>query len=279
MVSTIVLIIATLFLVCILKVYHNFSRNLAAAKSSGIPYIIVPVYLYNPAWIISQKLWAPYLRMLPQRLTDPWLEHNFSEWVWTLQYSGFRKAGYDTFLAVSPGGNILASADAAVISQITARGRDFPKPHQVYQALNIYGTNVLSTEGQIWRQHRKITSAPFNEKNNRMVFAESLRQTQAMTKIWIGEKGESSPIHTVAEDALRLSLQVISLAGFGKSLSWPVDESVTEESMKAEVATGHELSYTSALTLLLENFIWLLVFPKSLLSMKNHSARVSRLLI
>lgn len=279
MFSTILLIITTLFLIYSWKIYQELSHNLAAAKSSGIPYIVVPVYLYNPAWRISQTLWTPYLRMLPDRLTNPWLDLILPEWTWTLSYAGFKKFGYDTFLTVSPGGNILISADAAVISQITTRGRDFPKPLQVYQSLNIYGTNVLSTEGQVWRRHRKITSAPFNEKNNRIVFADSLRQTQAMTNFWIGDKDESLPLHTVAEDALRLSLQVISEVGFGKTLSGPVDESATEESRRAKDATGHELSYTSALTLLLENFLWVLVFPKSNLSMEIHSALVFFLLI
>lgn len=268
MTSTIILIITSFLLVYGWKVYHDFSRNLAAAKASGIPYIIVPVYLYNPAWMLSQTLWAPYLRMLPDRLTDPWLDLIFPEWTWTLQYGGFKKAGYDTFLTVSPGGNMLISADAAVISQITARSRDFPKPLQMYQVMSIYGKNVLSTEGQEWRQHRKITSAPFNEKNNAMVFAESLRQARAMTDIWIGEREESLPIDTVAEDSLRLSLQVISQLGFGKTLSCSEDESVMEESWADRDATGHELSYTRALTLLLENFLWILIFPKVLLSME-----------
>lgn len=214
-------------------------------------------------------IWIPYLRMLPNRLTDPWLDLIFPEWTWTLSYAGFKKIGHDTFLTVSPGGNILQSADAAVINQIMTRGRDFPKPLYVYRSMNIYGVNVLTTGGQVWRRHRKITSAPFNEKNNRMVFAESLRQTQAMTNTWIGEEEESSSIHTVAEDALRLSLQVISQVGFGKTLSGPADESVTEESRRAKDGAGHEMSYTSALTMLLENFLWVLVFPKSLLSMEN----------
>lgn len=266
MISVIVSITATVIFLYVLKQYHAFTRNLAAAKSSGIPYIIVPFYLYDLKWLVSQKLVAPYLRMLPRRLTEPWLDYIFEDWTWTHQYAGFQKAGHNTFLTVSPGGNILISADAAVINQITTRGREFPKPLKVYQVLNIYGTNVLSTEGQVWRQHRKITTAPFNEKNNHTVFAESLRQAQAMTDIWMNGKEESSPIHTVAKDVLRLSLHVISLAGFGRRLSWLHDESTNEGGMNLEKDGSHELSYTDSLTLLLENLIWLFVFSKSFLS-------------
>ena len=269
MISIIISVTTSLVLIYAWKTYQGLSQNLAAAKSSGIPYIIVPVYLYSPAWIILQMIWISCLRMLPDRLTDPWLDLIFPEWTWTLSYAGFKKTGHDTFLTVSPGGNILMSADAAVINQIMTRGRDFPKPLHMYQLMNIYGINVLTTGDQVWRRHRKITSAPFNEKNNRMVFAESLRQTQAMTNSWIGEKEESSSIHTVAEDALRLSLQVISQVGFGKTLSGPADENGTEESRRAKDAAGHELSYTSALILLLENILWVIVSQKSLLSMEN----------
>lgn len=279
MVSSIVLIIITIFLIYFFKLYRSFSRNLAAAKSSGIPYLIVPIYLYNVIWMVIQKPCAPYLHMLPHRLTDPWLDYIFDEWTWTHQYAGFRKIGHDTFLTVSPGGNVLISADAAVISQICARGRDFLKPLKMYQSLNIYGVNVLTTEGQVWRRHRKITSPPFNERNNRMVFAESLRQAQAMTDFWIGEKEESPPIFTLAEDALRLSLHVISLAGFGNRLSWPVDEGAEEESMKVEDTTSHELSYAGALTLLVQNFLWLIIVPRPLLSRNNQSVLILHLLI
>ena len=81
-----------------------------------------------------------------------------------------------------------------------------------------------------------------------------------------GELASSAGDLTVAEDALRLSLHVISLAGFGNRLSWPVDKSAEEESMKLEDTTGHELSYIGALTLLLRNFLWIIIVPRSLLS-------------
>lgn len=280
MASIVILSIFTLLLIYFFKLWHGFFRNLAAAKSSGIPYIIVPVSLLNPVWKLSQKIWEPYLRKLPLRLTDPWLDFIFEDWTLKYQYGGFRKAGHDTFLTVSPGGNILISADAAVINQITTRGRDFPKPSKLYQVLNIYGANVVTTEGQIWRKHRKITSVPFNERNNRLVFAESLRQAQAMTNFWIGDKRESLPIHSVADDAMRLSLHVISRAGFGKSLSWPGDEIAREASTQTvEHAKGHDLSYTSALTLLLHNIFFLLLVPKIVLSKNNHPDPMCDLLI
>jgi cytochrome P450 len=51
-------------------------------------------------------------------------------------------------------------------------------------SLNIYGRNVVTTEGGDWRHHRKITSRPFSEKNNLLVHNESIRQANQMMKTW-----------------------------------------------------------------------------------------------
>jgi len=48
-------------------------RNIAAAKRSGLPYIITPWFHFNALWIIQAKFWLPYLNKLPSRVTQPWL--------------------------------------------------------------------------------------------------------------------------------------------------------------------------------------------------------------
>ncbi|KAL8684182.1 MAG: hypothetical protein Q9224_006540, partial [Gallowayella concinna] len=176
--------------------------------------------------------------------------------------------------------NYFNTADAAVIDQITRRRNDFPKPIEVYGSLDLYGKNVVSTEGSLWKHHRKTVSPPFNEKNNRMVWIESLRQAQSMVKGWMGDQIASSPtLLTVAEDCMKLSLYVISCAGFGVILEWPGAEDQGEESsanghlssnmekeaQKSEPSGDHEMSYVDALQSLLHNMIWVLVFPMTLL--------------
>ena len=69
-----------------------------------------------------------------------------------------------------------------------------------------------------WQHHRKITASQFNERNCRLVWTESLRQTEQMVEYW-DEKG-SSGVNSVASDAMTLALHVITLAGFGISYSF-----------------------------------------------------------
>lgn len=44
-----------------------------------------------------------------------------------------------------------------------------------YEILKFFGPNVVVTEGEEWRRHRKLTGPSFSEKNNAMVWDESRR--------------------------------------------------------------------------------------------------------
>ena len=277
MFSTIALVLLLSAALYALKLYTQFARNLAAAKKSGIPYVIVPFYQQNRLYQVSQVFMVPALRKLPISWTEPWFDLTL-EWGWHLKYEPFKRLGTDTFLTVSPERNALQTASADVISQITTRKNDFPKPLEVYESIRIYGNNVVTSEGQVWRHHRKIASPPFSEKNNQLVWTETLEQGQAMINGWFDgntAKTESKTIYTLADDAMRLSLHVISRAGFGVRLQWPGigrahanGNAKNEESSppSSGISQGHTMSYTDALGSLLHNLLWVFIMPRFLLS-------------
>lgn len=281
MVSLIAVALLGLSILYAINTYRSFARNLAAAKASNIPYVIAPVYVFQRAWLLTHRMWMPYLRKLPQRWTSPWLDLIVPDWTWDHLYAPFSAIGSDTFMTVAPGGIIMWVADASAISQITTRRNDFPKPIHMYGSIDVYGKNVVTTEGQVWRQHRKITSPPFTERNNHLVWAESIHQAQAMLRSWVGEKRDGAKTNSkVADDTMRLSLHVISRAGFGVRLLWPgiEDAEPTETASKEAripggvatscigVGTGHTLSYTDALGSLLHSIVVVMLMPRFLLS-------------
>lgn len=196
-----------------------------------------------------------------------------AEWIWKYGYGPFRRFGSDTFLVVSPGPALLISCSAEVVSQVFARRNDFPKPIQFYNLLEIYGRNVVSTEGAVWRHHRRITAAPFTEKNNEIVWAESLEQARHMLSHWEGRGRDGDGLAAeVAADTMRLTLNIISRAGFGMPLGWPSQVSplsTTHEmapSSGDEIPDDHRLSFKDALETLLESCLLLLLVPHGLLS-------------
>ena len=276
----ILLILLALALLQAVRSYIAFRKNLKAAKASGIPYIKSPVYPIDRKWLVTQKLWTLLLNRLPKSWTESWLELSLENAPWTLRYAPFQKHGSDTLLTVAPRNFELKTADASVISQITSRRSDFPKPTEIYGKIKLYGSNVVSTEGETWKAHRKITSPSFSEKNNRLVWAESIFQAQSMMDILMGNSLVSSTVSTLSEDSMRLSLHVINRAGFGQRLQWPQQDQDTKikatgppdtKVKSTQVAQGHSMSSTDTIKTLFENLLWILIVPKPILSILLHS--------
>ncbi|KAK2625090.1 hypothetical protein QTJ16_005459 [Diplocarpon rosae] len=255
-------------------IYYNTSgllNNLAAAKRSGLPYIIVPVNIYNPAWLITHKLWVKFFSYLPDSWSEKWLPYIMPDWVWDLQFDPFEEKG-EVFLQVSPGSIQIWLANAEALHQVTSRREAFPKPLESYRVLEIFGKNIISTEGGEWKKHRKITAPGFNEKNNVLVFGEACKQAQGMLRKWTGVEGSGNlTLKEVPTDTMRLTLHIISRIGFGVSLLWPGEQSDEKASASDaifssnEAPEGHTMSFEHALDTLLGNLIWVLLVPKWIL--------------
>lgn len=256
--------------------YLSLRRNVAKAKRSGIHYVHVPVYFLNRFWLVFHRLLLPVFAKLPRKWTA-WVGLCIPDFPFLNSVETFESIGHDTFLTVSPGGITLYTIDPSVISQITTRRNDFPKPTKIYRSLDVYGKNVVSTEGAHWRQHRKATSPPFTEKNNHLVFSETIDQASDMLASWLGPEGKGNvTVDRVMDDTMRLSLYVISRAGFGRKLQWPAADSKADvdanyadpskiRNAKDERDPGHSMSYTYAIHCLLDNIILLFVLPTWLL--------------
>lgn len=166
----------------------------------------------------------------------------------------------------------MFTMNAGAIRQITSRREHFPKPTESYELLAIFGANVLTTEGAIWRMHRKVTAASFNEKNTAHIFAESVNQAQSMVATWMGPDGKpKGTIRSLQHDTLTLALNIIGCVGFGLRLLWPGQTLPPDTDPKlAKYGSltpppGHTMSFVTALGTVLDKLIALLVFPSSIL--------------
>ncbi|XP_006461186.1 hypothetical protein AGABI2DRAFT_150975 [Agaricus bisporus var. bisporus H97] len=145
--------------------------------------------------------------------------------------------------------NILL-ADATAIKDL-ATVRRFPKPVQIYEAINIYGRNILSTDGELWKKYRRISAPSFSEKNNRLVWAETLRIVDDLVdNIW--NNTDATIAHGV-DITLPLALLVIGTAGFGQTVSW-------EDNANAK-SKNHLLTFREALHTTASNLVYNSVFP------------------
>ncbi|KAL8642325.1 MAG: hypothetical protein Q9228_000977 [Teloschistes exilis] len=212
--------------------------------------------------------------MLPSTWTDPWLRVLDPLWAYRTPYSLFAKYG-DSFLVVSPWGLYLANASPSVIHQIATRRTDWVKPIEHYSVVEQFGSNVVTTEGSTWRDHRKITSGSFNEKSNAVVWKESIRQAQEMIKTWAkrDSNGEDSTmwVKDVYPDAATTSMHIISRSGFGVKLLWPGEELEDEDEADAggyERFSSHEpkgeytMTFKESMHTILRDVIWMGLFSR-----------------
>jgi hypothetical protein len=221
-------------------------RNIRIAKASGLRYVVVPWYIYN--FVTARLMSRTVLRVANKLLSEPsiasWRRLVVSIWPLKLRHAPFAGLGTDTFLTVAPGGIIVYTSDADVIAQIIARPSDFPKATQLYKTISIYGKNVVSADGAMWRRHRKLTSPAFTERNNQLVWKATLDRSQAMLSSWVQPDTSRRTIQQVRDDTMRLSLEVIGRAGLGQEMEWSED---TRESEEKGFSNGHTMSFTSSL--------------------------------
>ncbi|KAF4977841.1 hypothetical protein FZEAL_5684 [Fusarium zealandicum] len=269
-----IIIISGVAIVYALHTYvSNLRHNIAEAKRSGLPYIIAPCSPIFLPWQLTHKLWIPIIKLFPRPWWERWLDILTPGFSYRTGHDGFARYG-DVFIVVSPKMIFLMACNAEAIRQFTSRREHFPKYTETYEILRQFGDNVLASEGAVWRMHRKVTSASFNEKNAALVFREAIQQAQGMVKMWTRSDAEDSgTIHSLDQDTMRLALNIIAYVGFGLQLMWPGESLPLGADMKLakygslEPTAGHKLSFVTTVATLLEYILMLLLVPRWLLRM------------
>ncbi|KAJ0166327.1 Cytochrome P450 3A11 [Colletotrichum tanaceti] len=273
MVSSIFVLAGAVIAYGVYSYVAGLQRNIAEAKKVGLPYVVTPTSPFSMIWQLTHKFWIPIIKVFPKTWWENWLEILIPNWSYNMLHEPFARIG-ETFMVVSPFQILIMTDSAEAIHQITQQRDKFPKLVETYAILKQFGDNVLTTEGVVWRMHRKVTSATFNEKNAALVFAESIKQAQSMMQKWLGPDGRSrQTVETLDHDTMRLALNIISYVGFGMRLLWPgqalpkgTDPKLVKYS-SLEAPPGHTMSFVDAIAEMLEHILVLLLVPHKILKM------------
>ncbi|GBE81403.1 hypothetical protein SCP_0311320 [Sparassis crispa] len=182
---------------------------------------------------------------------------NFATWKY--KHKDFADAGMDIFSTVSVWPHVVTYfvADAPALKEITASRARFPKPLWQYKVLSFYGSNIVITEGDEWKRHRKITAPAFSERNNRLVWDESIRIVQDLCGTVWGTK-EDITIDNIVNLTVPIALFVIGVAGFGRRISWSED---------IVVPAGHAMTFKDALHTVSTDLFLKIVVPDFVLKL------------
>ncbi|VDC04500.1 unnamed protein product [Peniophora sp. CBMAI 1063] len=186
-----------------------------------------------------------------------------------LGYADFISAGYDAFALkhVWPNaGAMLFVADPDAIKEITTHRARFPKPLKNYEVVSFFGGNIVATEGEEWKRHRKICAPAFSERNNKLVWDESVRVVlELIDGVW--KRADTLSTDHVLELTVQITLFVISAAAFGRHMSF------TEET---EVPSGFRIGFKDALRIVSENVFIKLAVPNRLMGFSRRLREVDQ---
>ncbi|KAI9925883.1 hypothetical protein AWENTII_011987 [Aspergillus wentii] len=229
------LILSSLLTLYIINTIKNLLHHRNRAIQTGLPYILLPVSEHNIAYLLlfETRFLIQLIRLLPPWLADYFYISSFKS-RWCAKERFHEKYG-PVYLIASPGSLTCAVADAGAISQIFMDRRGFPKPVEQYEPVAIFGPNVVTCSDQDWSHHHRYTSTTFNEKNNALVWSETIRQVKQMTEYWVDEYSTSPTeflLSSPRDDILKFTLNIICSAGFGVKLPFrPAPEATTEDAL------------------------------------------------
>jgi cytochrome P450 len=193
---------------------RSLQANKAKAKTTGLPLLVRWVAPTNPFWMMFGSTIALKSRALGIG-TKGFSRFYVFGWEANERHVVHQELG-PAFMLVAPGGIWLCVSDKNIFTEVLHRRTDFRRNMEQFAVLNVYGKNLSTTDDEEWQKHRKVTAITFTEKNNELVWRQSISQAQGMLAYWL----ENQPINTTNDDTKVFTLNVLAAAIFNKSYTF-----------------------------------------------------------
>jgi cytochrome P450 len=141
-------------------------------------------------------------------------------------------------------------SDPKVIDDIIRHPKHFPRNMEQMAVLNVYGKNLSTTDDEEWQKHRKVTAITFTERNNDLVWRESMAQSKAMLDYWL----QNQPVTTVHMDTKVFTLNVLAAAIFNKN--YPFQGVASDPTSSPD----HSNVYRDSLSTILSSIVQIFIF-------------------
>ncbi|KAF7983462.1 hypothetical protein HWV62_21746 [Athelia sp. TMB] len=198
------------------------------------------------------------------------------------KHNDYEQSGWDVLTVISAFPTITTQihvADAEVIkvsTEITSYRHKFPKPidqpcllTQIskYEVLTFFGGNIVASEGQQWKKYRKIAAPAFSDRNNKLVWDETMLIMEDLFENEWGQRDKISLDHCVGI-TVQIALSVISVAGFGRRIKWRDDQ---------VIPPGHQMTYQKSLHIVSSDVFLKLIVPEWAMGLtkRTRNARIA----
>ncbi|KAJ3984113.1 cytochrome P450 [Lentinula detonsa] len=250
MLAKLLILIASVVSLYVVQKYVEFSRMVKSLKSHS-RYTTV----FSQRSIMGNLL--PKIPGISRGRLATWLE----------KHNPYAKAGWDATanITIVPHTSVtLSLVDAAAIKEVTASRARFPKPVKQYKVLSFFGDNIVASEGDDWKRYRKIAAPAFSDRNNKLIWDETVRIIlDLFDNVWGSQ--ESIVIDHALDITLPIALFVLGAAAFGRRISWKDDEGIPP---------NHQMSFKDAIHEVSMNCFIKVIFPNWAMGLTEHTRRV-----
>jgi cytochrome P450 family 3 subfamily A len=172
-----------------------------------------------------------------------------------------RKVSKNGIMKISTFGRTsIIVSDAELIKEVTIKNaKDYPKPLTSYKLIDIYGPNIVSTNDDVWRNHRAIADPAFAEKHMYYLVEETAKSTHLMFGKWKQQTMNKSLIIDPDRDMTDITLDIIGKTNFGYDLGIFTERTFDPKTHKMTFFDA--LSLTTTLGLLVRGKVPPLIQP------------------
>lgn len=178
-------------------------------------------------------------------------------------YTPFADIGSDSYILVSPRGNILYTCDPTGIGQIL-HGSLFDKPPEIMKILDIFGPTITGANNHDARRHRKATASFFNELTMQRVWKSTAQGAEAALRTIEDMQRDTGRVGDIRPVLARLSLHIVNAVCFNE-----VEDCECKIRDQVPVRKPHKLSYSQAMHRVLDHMPTIFFMPQTLLSMTS----------
>ncbi|GAA5853463.1 hypothetical protein JCM8547_002466 [Rhodosporidiobolus lusitaniae] len=205
--------------------------------------VALAIYLAKVVRVLVSTRGQPgFITLFPPYSTWPTLfftsrnhrVHLHRKAIWQKKADLFRDHGSTVLVVAS-----LIPPKVTLIHAINADRKTFSKPASVnLRILSYYGPNILTSDGEEWRRHRRLSATSFSESNVAKAWDEAVRAVGEWHKrLEVAEHGGRSEVKSVEEVMATVTLMVMGEAAFGISFPWPSSSSTNEASLQQSIST------------------------------------------
>ncbi|KAF9529863.1 cytochrome P450 [Crepidotus variabilis] len=190
----------------------------------GFPGLRVPFYPTGPPGVVLPTTWwnPGYL------------------FLWTRRLTNYTQFGVDTISVVPfvAGPPCFYTANLDVLRQVAGGGHktSFAKTESTANIMLVWGMNLLASDKEIWRKHRRIVAPAFNTKLYRDVWTKTLQiyQEAIVAEKWTSEK--DIQVSNIQSITFKVALLIIAQCGFGFDFTWSDPPKSTSGQMSVQEA-------------------------------------------